>query len=102
MVSDSKLAVLEGKRRQARRKAIVVAVEYGILAGVEALGGELRGVSIRTTPQNYLMTLRVEFDSGLMIAFVGSDDLGSLLIKVVRELEGNKLRFREDAYRKGG
>lgn len=98
-MGDTQLELLESKRRTARRSEIVKAMEYGLEGAVESLGGKLHGFSVRNTQGDLLMTLRVEFDTGFMVGFVGAGDLGSLVVKAVRELRQNKVRFKPDTYR---
>lgn len=95
---DNQMEVIEAKRRDRRRKEIRVSIEYGLVGAVEALGGTLRGFSVRMDEYEVLMTIRATFEGKGMIGFVGAEDLGACLVKAVRELRNNKVTWRADKY----
>lgn len=91
----------ERVKSEARRLALLIAVEYLVEDGVVALGGRLNGFSVSIRPEDYLMTLRVDFEGEAMIAFVGSDGIGNLFVKAAKDISNKKLVWREDKYRGG-
>lgn len=86
--------------RSKRERAIVRAVENGLEDSIGFAGGVLLGFSVRTNPEDVLMTLRVELAGRKQIAFVGGSDLGSTLIKACREARQDKLKWRDDKFAK--
>jgi len=88
----------ESARSDARRLAILIAVDYGLVEALEALGGSLSGFSVNFRGQDVLMTIRMDFDLGSLVAFVGADGLGNLFVKAAKEAAGNKLQWREDRF----
>jgi hypothetical protein len=85
-------------RTQRRHLAIVMAVEYELEEAVDRQGGVLVGFSVKYGGSDCLLVLRVVFEGELKVAFMGGEDLGSALIKAVREVQGGKARWRDDKY----
>lgn len=85
-----------------RHNAIVKAVEYELPGALGMSGVELRGFSVRLGEWETLVTLRGIVDGVPSVAFVGADNLGSALLKCVREGRRGKLRWRVDQYGKDG
>ncbi len=89
----------EWERRQARRgKKIVAAVEYELLSAVEHAGGELVGLAVKYRPGEVLLVIKVILAGRAQVCFVGGEDLGSCLLKAVREGKRDGLRWRDDKY----
>lgn len=86
------------ERNRRRRKKIVEAVEYGLDSAIEHAGGELTGIAIKYNGGDVLLVVKVVLAGKQQVAFVGADDLGSGLVKVVREGFADRLRWREDRY----
>lgn len=84
--------------RSKRERAIVRAVEDGLVDSVSRAGGVLLGFSVRHAPEDVLMTIRVDLAGRRQIAFVGGSDLGSTLIKACREARTDKLTWRADKF----
>ena len=92
------LEVVYEERRARRNKEIIAAVEFDLKAAVEHAGAEYLGFAFRDNAGGGLMTIKGVIAGRRQVAFVGSEDLGSTLIKAVREARGDKLRWREDKY----
>ena len=87
------------ERRSVRRHlAIVKAVEFELERSVGAAGGDLQGFAFKNRGSDCLLILKVILAGKAQVAFVGGEDLGSCLIKAVREAKGDKLKWREDKY----
>lgn len=88
--------------RETRRRAldlrIVSAAEGGLEAAVERAGGELRGLSVKFSGVDVLVTLKAEFSAGKQVAFVGADTLAGALVKGCQEARADRLRWRADKY----
>lgn len=90
-------AIIE--ERQARReKGIIKAVEYGLVGSVGHAGGELVGFSVLYRGSDVLLVLKAVFPGGKQVSFVGSDTLGSALVKACREARADKLVWKKDQY----
>jgi hypothetical protein len=95
---------LEEVRETKRAKLdalLLLAVDGELEASVLHSGGVLRGMSLRFDGLECLATLRATVAGKPQICFVGSEDLGGVLRKVVREGYRDGLRWRDDAYGKG-
>ena len=66
---------------------------------VEKLGGELQGISIRSTHGDALVIIRVEFEGKPMVGFAGSDTAAGALVRLERGLRQNEVKWRADKYR---
>lgn len=87
------------EERTARRNlALIKAVEFELVGSVEAAGTALTGFSVRLSEFSCLITLRGVRDGVLVVAFVGSDDLGSCMLKCVREARMDKLTWQKDKF----
>ena len=88
------------KQRAKSARRLTNVCNGGLHNAISALGGRLVGITIRTTQGDHLMTIRAEFDSGPMVAFVGSSDIANVLRKAFREARNNDLRWKVDRYAK--
>jgi hypothetical protein len=73
-------------------------VEYDLEESVARAGGVLRGFAYKDRGGDCLLVLKAEVSGKMMVAFVGSDNLGSLLVKAVRLAGRDELRWKEDVY----
>lgn len=92
---------LEQHWEEARKKrdlGIVAAVEFGLVAAVERSGAEFYGFAARVNPSECLLTIKVSLAGRRQVAFVGSDTLGSALLKAVRLGNTDKLIYKDDMY----
>lgn len=85
-------------RNHRRQQKILEAVEYGLDRAVQHSGGELTGLAIKYNGGDVLLVVKVVLAGKRQVAFVGADDLGSGLVKVVREGLADRLKWREDRY----
>ena len=85
-------------RRDKRNKLILAAVEFALVDAIQRSGGELQGFSVKHSPSETLLTLRVNLAGRSQIAFVGGEDLGSCLIKAVRLGNSDKLNYRASKF----
>lgn len=86
-------------RNRRRYNKIVECVEFDLHRAITHAGGQLTGFAYKARPSDTLLIIKADFPAGSLVAFVGADDLGTALIKAVREGYGDKLRWREDSYR---
>jgi hypothetical protein len=89
-------------REEKRRSRILWAVEGGLSEAVGRAGGQYRGFASRESGVECLLVIKAEFPAGPQVAFVGSADLGSALIKAVHDGERDLLRWRADEYASKG
>lgn len=87
----------EQKRNKLARRLQMVC-EGGLESRVHLLGGALTGFSVKAGEDDYLMTLRAEFEGSKMISFVGASTLANLLLKAHREAAANRLRWKADKW----
>lgn len=80
------------------RKAVALAVDYGLAGAVAAMGGELLGLSSRFGPLEVLLTLRADFEGRSMVCFVGSSTWSHALVKAQRLAHRNELRWQADRF----
>lgn len=85
--------------RQARRsKLIVEAVEYALEGAINHSGAEFYGFAAKFTPGECLLVIKGDLAGRRQVAFVGSEDFGSAMLKAVRLGKGDKLKWRDDKY----
>lgn len=89
------------KRFERERAEVYRAVCGGLDSGVSESGGVLQGLSAKLGEHDCLLTLRAEFPTGRMVAFIGGEDLGSCLRKAQREAAADGLRWKADRYSNG-
>ena len=95
---DEQMTLLGEKRKLAYQVALVRALEYELEGSVAHAGALLTGFSVKLGEGETLITLRAVLAGRNQIAFVGSGDLPSCLLKVIREAMGDKLRWKDDKY----
>lgn len=87
------------EEKAARRHASIVrAVEYELSDALAASKRELLGFSVKLSGGDCLITVRCSFGGAREVCFVGAEDLGSALIKCVREGRTDKLKWRADKF----
>jgi len=89
-------------RETARRDQLIKALEYGIAGAIEHQGATWLGFAIKYSPFDCLMTIKADFDSGRMIAFVGSDTITNCINKAYHDASRNALRWKPDQYHSSG
>lgn len=89
---------LQEQRSQQRRNKILEAVEYDLVESVGRAGGVMDGFAFKERGVDCLLVIKAEVSGRRMVAFVGSDNLGSLLIKAVRLAASDKLAWKADEY----
>lgn len=93
----------EGERRaSAKRDALVKALEFGIVAALEAEGIELEGFAFKYDAWNCLMTIKASWGDKRHIAFVGSDTIINCILKAYSDARNGRLSWREDKYQASG
>jgi len=89
----------QAEERSARRhQAILRAVEYEIERALHKDGYELTGLSFKIGPADCLAVVKATNGKGPQVCFVGSEDLGSALAKVVSESYRGRLRWKPDEF----
>lgn len=87
------------ERRQAKRYALIVAaIEFDIEDSLSQSGAEVTGLAIKWRGSDCLVIVKAILAGRQQVAFIGGEDLGSALIKLVREAQADKLRWRADRY----
>ena len=98
MSSQDDIATAESDGR--RNRALYRACSGGLALAVTRSGGELSGLSIKTSGYDCLVTLRARFPAGPMVAFVGGETIAHCLVKAMREAPNGALRWKVDRYAK--
>lgn len=96
---------LEQKREIAetkRRDALVKALEFGLAGALEAQGIQLLGFSAKFDAWECLITLKGEIAGVRSVAFVGSDNIISGILKAVQAAQYDRLKWKEDVYKSSG
>lgn len=96
MTRTTEVEVEEKERR--RRMDIAQACLGGLDAAVDRMGGELTGISLKTSDWDVLATLRADFPGGRMVAFVGGSSIGEVLRKAMYEGRRDGLRWKPCKY----
>lgn len=92
------LDALHETRRDKRYSGLVSAVEFGLVEAIGRAGGELTGFAVKFRGGDVLLIVKATLAGKPQVAFIGAEDLGSALLKAVREGNQDKLRWREDRY----
>lgn len=90
------------ERTATRHKKLIRAVEFELQGSISHVGGELHGVVITFRELEVFLTLKASFEGKNMVSFVSEEDLGSALLKCVRQAYQNSLRWKPDKYTKTG
>jgi hypothetical protein len=98
----SRLDVLLDKRAKLEKEAALLALYGGLEDGVTHAGGVLVGLSIKFNGFDCLLTLKAEFPAGMMVGFVGGDDLPHVIRKAAAEAVRDKVKWRQDKWRENG
>lgn len=86
------------ERYAIRRAAIMQAVEGGLESAITHSGAVFIGFTVKITPVECLLVLKGNLAGRRQVAFVGSDNLGSALIKASKLGYMDKLLWRQDRY----
>jgi len=92
------LEQLQEEKSRRRHKAILLAVEGALETALSKTGYVLEGFSVNLSGGDCLITLRGFKESKRFVAFVGAGDLGSCLVKALREAGADRLAWRADKY----
>lgn len=87
-------------RTRRRQDAVVRALEFGIVKGLESQGAQLRGFSVRYSEWECLITVRARVEGAPCVTFVGSEDMIGCFVKLAREASNGGLRWKEDSFAK--
>ncbi len=98
----SRIDVMMGKRMKLERDASLLALYGGLESGVEHSGGVLHGLSVKFDGAGCLLTLKAEFPGGMMVGFVGGDDLAHVLRKGASKAVRDGVKWRKDKWRDNG
>jgi hypothetical protein len=85
-------------RNTKRAKQIVYAIEAGLEKSLGRAGAHFTGLTIKVNPGDCLAVVKVSLAGKPQVAFVGAEDLGSCLIKIVREANRDSLKWQVDKY----
>lgn len=97
MTSPREVELEQAQDRKARR--VLRCLDGGLPASIAYSGGALVGLSVKFGAADVLLTLRANFPSGAMVAFVGGETLPNCILKAAREAGRDGLRWREDKWR---
>lgn len=81
-----------------RHKALIRALEYGLVGALESQGATLCGIGMKFDEFDCLMTLKARMGDVRKVAFVGSDTIISCFLKAEGDARNGRLRWREDKY----
>lgn len=98
----SRLDIELDRRSKLEREASLLAVYGGLERGVEKAGGQLVGLSVKFNGFDCLLTLKAEFPAGMMVGFVGGEDLAQVLRKGASEAVRDNVKWRADKWRENG
>lgn len=89
----------QAEERFARRKSgIIKAVEFGVERTIQDCGMQLTGVAFKMNGGDCLAIVKASSADGPLVCFVGAEDWGSVLMKLVREGQRGRLRWKPDEY----
>lgn len=94
------LEAIQERRSVVRQKNIVLAVEFALQDVVESQGGVFLGFAFMDRGSDCLLVLKADWGGEKQVSFVGSEDLGSCLIKAVKLGTAEKLVWKADEYRR--
>lgn len=86
-------------KHEIEKQALLLAVYGALSEAVSRGGGELQRVSLKLGEGECLMVLNARFPGGLMVGFVGAEDMPAAFVKATREAGRDQIRWREDNYR---
>lgn len=89
------------ERERRRVEALIKALEFGINNAISNQGAALKGIAIRYSEFDCLLTIKADFNGTRHIAFIGSDSMMNCLIKCDRAAVENNLRWKKDKYHNG-
>ena len=92
------LEAVAEERNQRRQKNIIEAVEYSLEEAITHAGGVLLGFAFKDRGSDCLLVIKADVSGRSMVAFVGGENLGSLLIKAVRLGGADRLVWKADEY----
>lgn len=92
------LEVEKEKREAARRDALIMSLEFGIVGALENQGIELLGLAFKFDAFNCLMTIKAVIGSDRQVCFIGSDSMINCILKAQTEASHNTLAWRADKY----
>jgi hypothetical protein len=90
------------KRAKLEKEATLLALYGGLEDGVSRAGGVLVGLSVKFNGFDCLLTLKAEFPAGMMVGFVGGEDLAHVIRKAAAEAVRDTVKWREDKWRSDG
>lgn len=85
-----------------RRDALVKALEFGLAGALEAQGIQLLGFSAKFDAWECLITLKGDIGGVRSVAFVGSDNVISCILKSVQAAQYDRLSWKKDIYTPSG
>jgi hypothetical protein len=86
------------QRRSKKAHRLQYVCEGGLEDAFDKIGYTVTGLSIRTNPDDYLITVRAFRNGELKVAFCGASTLANCLIKLRTEAQHGRLRWRADKY----
>lgn len=95
------LDVARETREAKRVSSLVRALEFGLAGAVSNQGMELRGIAIKYEDTNSLLTIKVEANGRMFVAFVGADSMMNCILTAEAKALGNTLQWRPDRYQVG-
>lgn len=98
----TRLDVVMAERMKREREASLLALYGGLEDGVDRAGGVLVGMAVKFDGAGCLLTLKASFPGGLMVGFIGGDDLAHVLRKGAAEAVRDQVKWRKDKWRNNG
>lgn len=81
-----------------RARLLYRELDGGLEGALTGQGATLKGLSLKVGTDDYLVTLRADFEGKAMICFVGASTAGNCFLKAAREARTNKLRWKVDKW----
>lgn len=67
---------------------------------IEAVGGELTGLSAKPSGGGVLLVIKANFEGKAMVCFTSALDLASAMVLAASAIDGNTAKWRPDSFAK--
>lgn len=95
----SRLDVEMDKRMSREKDATLLAIYGGLVSGVEHAGGDLIRISVSFDAVGCLLIIKAAFPAGVMVGFVGGEDMAQVLRKGAVDASRDLIKWRKDKWR---
>jgi len=88
------------EKRLTRGERLLRILEYELAGAIEATGLVFLGFAVYYDTYECMLVLKADAGNSKQVAFVYSDDIAGTLIKAVNGIKSDRVRWREDTYKK--